>query len=162
MNAPLSPESQQALTESQRNFRQDFSTSRGYFTEADELRLQEIALQKLEAKLVQSGENPVSSAQLREAWNAVVTDFHRNQYWGFAPTFEKRPKVQTEEQKTFWEMFPYVWTVIQSGLILKTAVYYFGIQSSNEPTTENRIYLILALATSAGTLIFFAWRKSRK
>ncbi|WP_413578286.1 hypothetical protein ACLVWU_07065 [Bdellovibrio sp. HCB290] len=162
MKAPLSTESQQALIEAQKNFRDDFVTSRGFFTEQDEKALRTMAFEKLDQVLLKSGSTSVTAQQLRETWNSVVADFHRNNYWGFKPTFEKRPKVQTEEKRIFKEMFPYIWVIIQSSIILKTAVYYFGIRSSNEPTTENRIYLILALATSAGTLIFFAWRKSRK
>ncbi len=160
MKAVLDADAQKALTETQTNFKQDFSTNRGFFTEADEKSLREMALEKLDQELLKLSTTPVTAGELRQAWNMVVADFHRNNYWNFEPTTEKRPKVLTEEQKTFREMFPYVWAVIQSGIILKTAVYYFGIRSSTDPSTENHIFLYLALATSAGTLIYFAWKKS--
>ncbi|WP_413587238.1 hypothetical protein [Bdellovibrio sp. HCB274] len=162
MKTPLSLEAQQALTESQKNFRDDFATSRGFFTEEDEKALRALALEKLDQVLIQKDSAVISASELREAWHFVVADFHHHKYWGFNPTLKPRPKVQSEEKRIFLEMLPYVWVIIQSSIILKTAVYYFGIRSSNEPTTENRVYLILALLTSAGTLIFFAWRKSRK
>ncbi|WP_413294369.1 hypothetical protein ACLSU7_04515 [Bdellovibrio sp. HCB185ZH] len=162
MKAPLDAEAQKALTETQSQFKQDFTTNRGFFTEADETALRALALEKLDQELLKSGSAEVTASELRSAWNTVVADFHRNNYWDFQPTLEKRPKVLTQEQKTFREMFPYVWAVIQSGIILKTAVYYFGIRSSNDPSTENHIFLYLALATSAGTLIYFAFRHSGK
>ncbi|QLY26825.1 hypothetical protein [Bdellovibrio sp. KM01] len=161
MKATLDAEAQKALTETQTQFKQDFTTNRGFFTEADETALRAMALEKLDQELAKTGTAEINSTELRRAWNTVVTDFHHNNYWNFEPTFEKRPKVLTQEQKTFREMFPYVWAVIQSGIILKTAVYYFGIRSSSDPSTENHIFLYLALATSAGTLIYFAWKNSR-
>jgi hypothetical protein len=161
MKALLDADAQKALTETQANFKQDFSTNRGFFTEEDETALREMALEKLDQELMKLPTQNINAPELRQAWNTVVTDFHRNNYWDFQPTTEKRPKVLTEEQKTFREMFPYVWAVIQSGIILKTAVYYFGIRSSTDPSTENHIFLYLALATSAGTLIYFAWKNSR-
>lgn len=162
MKSILDADAETALTESQKNFKQDFSTSRGFFTEADEQSLREMALEKLDEQLAHTSSPHKNADEVRKAWNAVVTDFHRNNYWNFVPTLAKRPKVLTEEQKTFREMFPYVWAVIQSGIVLKTAVYYFGIRSSTDPSTENHIFLYLALATSAGTLIFFAWRNFHK
>ncbi|WP_413561036.1 hypothetical protein [Bdellovibrio sp. HCB209] len=162
MNAQLDSEAQKALTETQKNFKHDFQTSRGFFTEADEMSLREIAFKKLDDELTKLGNKTITAPELRQSWNSVVADFHRNSYWNFQPTTAKRPKVITEEKKIFWEMFPYVWAVIQSGIVLKTAVYYFGIRSSSDPSTENHIGLYVALATSAGTLIYFAWSKSRK
>lgn len=162
MKFTLEADAEKALTESLKNFKQDFSTSRGFFTEFDEKSLRQIALDKLDEELAKMPSAQKSADDVRKAWNAVVTDFHRNNYWNFEPTFEKRPKVLTQDQKTFREMFPYVWAVIQSGIVLKTAVYYFGIRSSTDPSTENHIFLYLALATSAGTLIFFAWRNFHK
>jgi hypothetical protein len=162
MKALLEADAEKALTESLKNLKQDFSTSRGFFTEADEASLREMALGKLDEELAKTSSVHKTAAEVRKGWNAIVTDFHRNNYWNFEPTFEKRPKVLTQDQKTFREMFPYVWAVIQSGIVLKTAVYYFGIRSSTDPSTENHIFLYLALATSAGTLIFFAWRNFHK
>ncbi|UYL08506.1 hypothetical protein B9G69_015795 [Bdellovibrio sp. SKB1291214] len=162
MKSILEADAEKALAESQKNFKQDFSTSRGFFTEADEISLREMALAKLDEELAKTPSPCKSADDVRKSWNAVVTDFHRNNYWNFQPTAEKRPRVLTQDQKTFREMFPYVWAVIQSGIVLKTAVYYFGIRSSSDPSTENHIFLYLALATSAGTLIFFAWKNFHK
>jgi hypothetical protein len=140
MKALLEADAEKALTESLKNLKQDFSTSRGFFTEADEASLREMALGKLDEELAKTSSVHKTAAEVRKGWNAIVTDFHRNNYWNFEPTF----------------------AVIQSGIVLKTAVYYFGIRSSTDPSTENHIFLYLALATSAGTLIFFAWRNFHK
>lgn len=144
------------------NFAQDFSTSgRGYFSFDNESLIAEHACSLAKEKL-RSTNVPISENVLKTCWNEVVTDFHRKNFWGFLPQAKKPTAALTEEQKTRREMWPYIWVLIQSGIILKTVVYYFGLRSSEDPTPENRIYLILALCTSAGTLVFFAWRKSRK
>lgn len=144
------------------NFEHDFSTSgRGYFTFENESKIAEQAFTMAKEKL-STAKSPITEADLKGCWNEVVTDFHRNSFWGFLPQGKKPTAELTEDQKTRREMWPYIWVLIQSGIILKTIVYYFGLRTSEDPTTENKIYLILALCTSAGTLIFFAWRKSRK
>lgn len=144
------------------NFAQDFSTSgRGYFSFDDTALIAEQAFALAQEKLGHA-HPPISEQALKTCWNDVVTDFHRKKFWGFLPQAKKPIAALTEEQKTQREMWPYIWVLIQSGIILKTVVYYFGLRSSEDPTPENRVYLILALCTSASTLIFFAWRKSRK
>lgn len=159
---PFDEEARKHLAILDQNFSSDFSTSgRGYFTQEDQEKIQEQACLRLKEKLKGLAE-PIGGNTLRQSWSEIVIDFHRNNFWNFHPQQHKPVKVLSEEQKTYREMWPYVWVLIQSGILLKTLVYYFGINASNDPSTENTVFLCLALATSAGTLIFFAWRKTRK
>lgn len=159
---PLSVEAQNYLILIEKNLPQDFSTSgRGYFSSEDEVHIAEKAFALAKEKLT-SLPAPISEDSLKKIWNEIVTDFHRSGFWSFTPQAKKPKAALTEDQKTQREMWPYIWVLIQSGIILKTIVYFFGLRASEDPTPENKIYLTLALGTSAGTLIFFAWRKSRK
>lgn len=114
------------------------------------------------ANLLSDCRTPVTYADLRDAWHVVMVDYHRQGNWGYPTQIEKPQKELTEDQKTARELWPYIWVLIQSSLLLKTVIMYFGIHASSEPTTQNTLFLAAALLTSAGTLIFFAWRKSRK
>lgn len=167
MNAALedfqfTAEAQAYLKEMEKNLKVDFTPPAGRFYSYEDFeKLTQMAYEKLAEKLQQTPP-PIEFSVLRDAWAAIVTDYHRSGHWGYGGQTEKPPVVLTEQQQIRREMWPYIWVVIQSMIILKTIVYYFGIKSSDDPTTENKIYLALALGTSAFTLIFFAWRKSRK
>ncbi|MBO9668034.1 MAG: hypothetical protein J7501_14625 [Bdellovibrio sp.] len=159
---PFEPEAERYLDVIESHFDHDFSTSgRGFFSLEDQTAIAEKAYSMAKQRL-QTSPQPVTGEELRKVWSEVVTDFHRQNFWGFPTQMQKPKKELTEEQRTTRELWPYIWVMIQSGIILKTVVYYFGIQTSNDPTPEHIFYLVLALGTSAGTLIFFAWRKSRK
>lgn len=95
------------------------------------------------------------------AWSDVVRDFHRN-YWNERRLLKKEVKPKTEEQKIFWELFSYIWMLLQAALVTKTAVFYFGIRSTEDDSMEGKIYVILAILVSFGSLFFFAYRKSKK
>lgn len=156
------PEAKAYLKEIDQNLKADFTPGSGlYYSHEDTEKLQNLAFEKLSQKLGDIHQSPIEFQKLRDAWSEVVTDYHRSQHWGFVGQTQKPPQVLTEQQQIRREMWPYIWVVIQSMIILKTIVYYFGIKSSDDPTIENKIYLGLALGTSAFTLIFFAWRKSR-
>ena len=158
----LTPEAQAYLGEIEKNLKSDLEapSARYYSHETFDL-LSQTAFEKLHAKL-QALTGPIDLSALRQAWQEIVTDYYRSNNWGFQPQGEKPPKILTEDDKVRKELWPYIWVVIQSMIILKTVVYYFGIKSSDDPSTLNKVLLGLALGTSAFTLIFFAWRKSRK
>jgi hypothetical protein len=159
---PFEPEAERYLDVIEANFADDFSTSgRGFFSLEDQAAIADKAYSMAKLRL-QEVQPPISGDVLRQYWNEMVTDFHRQNFWGFSTQGQPPKKELTEEQRTTRELWPYIWVMIQSGIILKTVVYYFGIKSSNDPSPENVFFLTLALVTSAGTLIFFAWRKSRK
>lgn len=103
-----------------------------------------------------------SEKSVNELWQDIATDFHRNNRWNFQAGLKTRPqRPPTQEQKVFRELLPYVWSLVQSVVIMKAAVYYFGMQSSNEPSTQNNVLFAITLTISFGSLFIFAWRKSR-
>lgn len=100
--------------------------------------------------------------ELRAKWSSVVTDFHRQNHWGFIPQVQRRKKPVTEEQKRFREFVPYAWAFIQSTLIIKFAVYYFGLSAADDPSTFNLVGLIVCLGISFFSLVYFAYRHHQK
>lgn len=95
------------------------------------------------------------------AWIHVIRDFHTN-YWGERRLSKKEKKPETEEKKIFWELFSYIWILLQATLVTKTAIFYFGIKSAQEDSDSDKIYVILAILFSFGSLGWFAYRKSKK
>lgn len=98
---------------------------------------------------------------MSEAWPLVVRDFHQS-HWGEARLAKKEVKPQTQEQKIFWELFAYIWALIQASLITKTAVFYFGINSAAQDSASGRIWVGVAIAYSFLSLMWFARRHSKK
>lgn len=96
-----------------------------------------------------------------EAWPLVVRDFHQA-HWGESRLSKKEVKPQTQEQKIFWELFAYIWALIQASLITKTAVFYFGINSAAQDSESGRIWVVVAIAYSFLSLMWFARRHSKK
>ena len=128
----------------------------GYWSEASIAKFRATAIDMLAKSL--TGE---ARQDYQNAWGLVVRDFHKN-FWG-EQRLEKKPKKEkTEEQKIFWELFSYIWMLLQAALVTKTAVFYFGIKSAEEDTTEGKIYVVLAILFSFASLMFFAYRKSKK
>lgn len=158
----FTPEAQAYLKELEKNLKSDLAAPSGLFysheTFAD---LSKTAFTKLHTRL-STQPAPIELDTLRAQWQEVVTDYYRSGCWGFQTQSQKPPKILTEDDLVRKELWPYIWVVIQSMIILKTIVYYFGIESSNDPTPLNKALLGLAIGTSAFTLIFFAWRKYRK
>lgn len=102
-----------------------------------------------------------SFADYQSAWTEVVRDFHKN-YWGEIRLKKKEAKVETEEKKIFWELFAYIWALLQTTFVTKTAIFYFGIKSAQEDSSEDKIYVVLAILFSFGSLTWFAYRRSKK
>ena len=129
----------------------------GFWSEASIQKFRETAMQKLAKKMQgRPGKEPV------DYWTEVVRDFHSD-YWGEVRLPKKEKKPQTEEQKIFWELFSYIWVLIQAALIMKTVVFYLGIKSAqDEGVADGKWYVFLAIAFSFLSLSFFAYRKYRK
>ena len=95
------------------------------------------------------------------AWPDVIRDFIATKNWGFMTTSVKPVKKQTEDEKIFWKLFKYAWAFFQSMIILKIAVYYFGLESAQNPEETSQIWVWFFFALSAGSLGFFAWRNRK-
>ena len=122
----------------------------GYFSNEDRLLITKKAGNIFSQK--------IKTATPDQAWELVIRNFVENNYWNFKTINKKPPLKQTEEQKIFWTLFKYIWALVQSMIILKTAVYYFGIEGSNHPDQKSPLMVWLFFSLSASSLIFFAYR----
>lgn len=153
---PLSSEGERFLEVLEKNIEQDlWKSAGGNWSSASIEIFRHIAMEKLSVQL--SGEN---FADFEKAWLEVVRDFHR-EYWGEKRLLKSEKKPQTEEQKTFWELFSYIWVLLQTTFITKTVIFYFGITSAQEDSSEGKIYVVLAILFTFVSLTSFAYRKSK-
>ncbi|MBC7421397.1 MAG: hypothetical protein H7328_11775 [Bdellovibrio sp.] len=91
-------------------------------------------------------------------WANVIRDFVENNSWGH-PMVMKKPKAKrTEEQKIFWQLFKYIWAFFQSMIIIKTAVYFFGLESTQHPDRVSGVWVWFFFSLSTTSLLFFAFR----
>lgn len=121
-----------------------------YFSHEDRLQITEKA-----ALLLAESANSIS---LSESWKNVLRDFNQNNYWNFEQISRKPKPIQTEEQKIFWKLFKYAWAFFQSMIILKIAVYYYGLESASHPDQVSSFWVWLFFGLSTSSLIFFAYR----
>lgn len=109
-----------------------------------------------------------------EAWIDVVRDFHSAEprYWGFKTVRYGHPdakKPKTEEQIRSRDVLLFLWTALQSLVIIKGFIMYFGLNYAIEHEDwyggrDTNYYgwgLAITLFISFGGLILFAIRKSR-
>ncbi len=147
-----SDEAKNELAEISKNYWSDLTSHLSqYFSHEDREKITVQAAQLLQAKLQ-------SSEPLSTAWNNVVRDFLSNQQWGYKTSREKPVKKLTEDQKISKKLFKYVWAFFQSMIILKIAVYYFGLESADNPQDVSVVWVWFFFALSAGSLAFFAYR----
>lgn len=122
----------------------------GYFSNEDRLAITQKAAETFSLNL--------KNQPPETAWREVIRNFIQNNQWGYI-TSNKKPVVkQTEEQKIFWTLFKYTWAFFQSMVILKIAVYYFGLESAERPDEISVVWVWLFFALSTGSLFFFAYR----
>jgi hypothetical protein len=94
------------------------------------------------------------------AWSSLEKSFRDNNYWAF-PTVNEKPK--SGRINSVKELRSYITTFIMSMVIMKAVIYYYGLKSSSEEGSgANTFILLAALAFSFCSLVFFAWKKSRK
>jgi hypothetical protein len=99
---------------------------------------------------------------LTQAWQNVIRDFLQNNYWNQVQQSKKPVQKKTEEQKIFWKLFKYIWIVIQSTIILKIAIYYFGLEGASHPDQVNPNWVWLFFGFSVCSLGFFAYRNHKQ
>lgn len=118
--------------------------------------------------------------QRGEAWIDIVRDFHAGEpkYWGFrlvpyGHPDSKRQKTDAEIRSR--DIVVFLWTALQSLVIIKVVIMYFGLNYSIESddgfggallrgTDHTSGYgwgLAVSLVISFGALLSFAIRKSR-
>ena len=142
----------ETATDLSKNYWSDLTSHiRGYFTHEDREAITIKAGQKLRQEIEKG-------CSLQDGWPNVIRDFIKDNQWGYSTTKKKPEKKQTEEQKIFWKLFRYAWAFFQSMVILKIAVYYFGLESAQDNSEISPIWVWVFFALSAGSLSFFAYR----
>lgn len=113
-----------------------------------------------------------AGADPEQAWREVVVDFHRGAHWGYSLLSKQSlaTKVQpTEEQVRSTTVRRFFWTALQSLVIMKGIIMYFGLNYAMEreafyggaDTTFYGWGLAISVAISFGGLIWFAIKHSR-
>lgn len=147
------------LLDIQKNFEADFfSNIRGHFAAEDLESLIKVIIEKIaEQKKI----NP--SWTLKMIYEELIVDFHRSKYWGLALKSGQAPPVPlTEEQKNQWELWTYIWALVQSTIVLKFVIYYFGIRAAEDQDSELKAYMYFFIFLSFFSLFHFAYRKWKK
>ncbi|WP_413943199.1 hypothetical protein [Bdellovibrio sp. HCB-162] len=152
----ISPDGTAFLTELETSIGKDLWLSAGgHWAEISIAKFRRVAMEKLAAEL---RGNSVDS--YKSAWTEVVRDFH-DSFWGEHRLAKKEKKPRTEEQIIFWELFSYIWILLQALFIVKTLIFYLGLKSAQEGTTDGKISVALAILFSFVSLGWFAYRKSK-
>jgi hypothetical protein len=108
-----------------------------------------------------------------EAWLSIVTDFHRSGYWGYRLLRKNHPtsiKPPTDEQVQTRDVRRFFWTAIQSLVVMKGIILYFGLNYAIEREAyyggrDKNFYawgLGISILVSFGGLLLFAIRQGRK
>lgn len=160
-DVPLDNEARAYLKEILQNLPQDLAPDRpGYYTDETLQSLSAEAARRLRQDL-ETQPHPVDFPTLRASWAGVLTDYHRNNNWNY-PLIDKKPsRPLTAEQKSAREVAIYVWIAIQTVLVLKTAVFYFGMHSASQPSETNNVMLVVTIVSLLATLVYFIWSRSK-
>lgn len=139
------------VTEIAKNYWSDLTTHLStYFSNEDRLQITQKAAELLAENL--------KTVPTDQAWPQVIRSFVQNNYWGFQQITKKPKKKQTEEQQIFWKIFKYAWAFFQSMIVLKIAVYYFGLESAENPDQTSVLWVWFFFSVSVGSLAWFAYR----
>lgn len=122
----------------------------GYFTNEDRLAITQKAAEHLSENL------KLTAPDL--AWANVIRHFIQHNQWGYTTSNTKPIIKKTEEQKIFWKFFKYAWAFFQSMIVLKIAVYYYGLESAEHPDEVSVLWVWMFFGISVGSLFFFAYR----
>ncbi len=150
-NLDINETSQQEAKDLSENYWSDLTSHLSfYFSTEDRLKITEKS-----ATLLAKNR---TSHDFTHSWKLVLLEFNNSNYWNFQ-TISKKPKAtQTEEQKIFWKLFRYGWAFFQSMIILKIAVYYFGLESAEHPDQVSSVWVWVFFSLSVSSLVFFAYR----
>jgi hypothetical protein len=126
-----------------------------FFSIAVEAQIHEKAAKEL-AQALRDNQN------VTEAWQTVVTDFHRSRAWEFPTILQPEKKPLTEEQKQFRELALYIGFAVVILFIVKSAFYIFGMLGANyqdDPFFTYGFWISLILLVLIS--IAFGWKKFR-
>lgn len=139
------------ILEIAKNHLVDLTTIRnGYFSLEDQQKITERSAQLFAERLENAG-------TVREAWQSVAEDFHKN-YWGFSPQ-KRKPKIVRSEQNLGVQMMI---KVVQGFIVMKVIIVFLGSRYVLDPTRTNGMILVIAFLGSLLSMAWFAWRQRHK
>jgi hypothetical protein len=133
----------------------------GYFSLENQEKISQEAALRLSQALQGKSPQEIGISEVRGEWQKIVADFYRQNAWGYTTQKQKPPKVLTKDQKIARELTPYIWAAFQAWVVMKIVIYYFGLDAADNPD-ESHVFLYIGLGFSFCSLVFFAWRKSKK
>lgn len=93
-------------------------------------------------------------ADEKRAWESVIVDFYRNDYWGFQPNYQpaRDPNVRKSAGKSFLGIlfFTFTFTIM--------AVVWLGQRYTAGDEPHDTYYFIAALLVAVLNYGFFLWR----
>lgn len=108
-----------------------------------------------------------------EDWSKLVTEFHRGGYWGHTLLKKHHPlskKPMTAEQIQTRDVRRFFWTAMQSLVVMKGIILYFGLNYAMEREAfyggRDKLFyawgLGISVFVSFGGLLLFAIRQGKK
>ncbi len=159
---PFNDEAQNYLKEIVQELSLDLSPDHpGFYSDETTRCLYSEAAHRLKVELAKQPQ-PVDFQTLRNTWAQVVIDYHRNNNWNYPVEAKKPKRPLTEEQRNAREVALYIFIAIQTVLVLKTAVFYFGMHSASQPSETNNTMLVVTIISLLVTLAYFIWNRSQK
>lgn len=171
------PQDFEVLKKVLRNFEKDLAPAYGFFILDDfESICKKAALMFLE-NLISVGPENLSSEDIHHGWSKVTQDFMKS-YWGFKkfqelPSSYREPQIYAFEEiydipqkpaakVNYKDAFFYIWSVIQSLVIMKCLILVFGNELAKDDTLQNRLIFGVVILASFGSLFLFAWLRRKK
>jgi hypothetical protein len=69
---------------------------------------------------------------------------------------------ESENPKEKSHLGMYIWMLVQSAVVMKIVILYFGQKMAAEEDSASLPYFLVALIFSFSSLLWFAWRQHRR
>lgn len=179
LSQKLHPQDFETLKQILNEYESDLAPTHGYFTQGDFDQICSKALQEFFKKLQKYDLANLDEEEIRASWAEVLSKFQKN-YWGFKkyqekPTMYRPPKKLNLPMKalseipkkispkiSYKDMFFYIWSVIQSWILIKALILVYGNDLAKDDSIQNRIIFGAIIIFSYGSLFFFVWLRRKK
>lgn len=130
-------------------------TAGSRFSDEDLLSLCTEAKEKLRAQLLLAP--PMTSAELTQAWQTVLADFSKNEFWGRRVTGEPPPDLPERKEARSPKLEGYLRTFLVPTLLNKAFIMYFGLQYSMYPGEGYGYGLAITVSLTLVSFAYFIW-----
>lgn len=179
LSQKLHPQDFEILKQVLNRYEFDLAPQHGFFNQKDFDEISQKALSELFRKLQKSGFENIDGEDIRNSWQETVGDFQKR-YWGYTkyqekPTNHRAPQSmgltltpiseipkKPSKKVSYKDAFFYIWSVIQSWILIKALILVYGNDLAKDDTVQNRIIFGSIIAFSFGSLFLFAWMRRKK